>query len=297
MSSVVTPSYSRDYLNREDWLTARKGGIGGSDAAAILKKSKWDSPWSVWAEKVGVFRKQIEEQYLVIGKLMEPVLMKLYKMDTGCNVANPGDFRIFWGSEGYQFATIDMIDDAGIIVEGKTAGGGAGEDWKGGPPLAYQIQVQHQMKVMEAGRARIAVLFGSPYFHFRIYEVDRNDRFIDLMTSVQGEFWSLVETGIPPEVDGSEATSGVLRSLSREEGKVIEFDPAVLLDLDRQREDAKAQIEYYSDIRAKAENSIKALMGDAEIALVNGAKVYSFKADSNGTRRFLRTLKTRGLPV
>lgn len=296
MDVVVAP-YSRDYLNREDWLTARKGGIGGSDAAAILKKSKWDSPWSVWAEKTGVYRKQIEEQYLVIGKLMEPVLAKLYTMETGFEVANPGDFRIFWGDENYQFATIDMIDESEIIVEGKTAGGGAGADWKDGPPLAYQIQVQHQMKVLGAERARIAVLFGSPYFHFRIYEVDRNERFIDLMTRVQGEFWTLVEKAIPPEIDGSDATTNVLKNLPREEGKVIEFDRDVLQEIDRQREEAKRQVEFFSEVQAKSENTIKALMGDAEIALVNGAKIYSFKADKRGTRRFLRTLKTWGLPV
>lgn len=288
---------SKDYLNREDWLAARKGGIGGSDAAAILKKSRWDSPWSIWAEKTGVYRKVIEEQYLVIGKLMEPVLAKLYSMETGCDVANPGDFRIFWGEEKYQFATIDMVDDSDIIVEGKTAGGGAGADWKDGPPLGYQIQVQHQMKVMNAERARIAVLFGSPYFHFKIYEVDRNERFVDLMTRVQGEFWMLVENEIPPEIDGSEATTEVLRNLPREEGKVIELDRDVIQEIDRQREEARRQVKFFSEVQARAENTIKSLMGDAEVALVNGAKIYSYKADKQGTRRFLRTLKTWGMAV
>ncbi len=288
---------SKDYLNREDWLSARKGGIGGSDAAAILKKSKWDSPWSVWAEKTGVYRKVIEEQYLVIGKLMEPVLAKLYSMETGCDVANPGDFRIFWGEEKYQFATIDMVDDSDIIVEGKTAGGGASVDWKDGPPLGYQIQVQHQMKVMNAERARIAVLFGSPYFHFKIYEVDRNERFVDLMTRVQGEFWTLVENEIPPEIDGSEATTEVLRNLPREEGKVIELDRDLIQEIDRQREEARRQVKFFSEVQARAENTIKSLMGDAEVALVNGAKIYTYKADKQGTRRFLRTLKTWGMSV
>lgn len=285
---------STNYGNREDWIAARAGGIGGSDAAAIMRKSDWASPWSVWAEKTGVYRRHIDEQFLLIGKMVEPVLAKLYEIETGNFAKNPGDFRIFWGDESFQFATIDMIDDKKIIVEAKTVGGGAGGKWKDEPPVAYQIQCQHQMKVMGAERARLAVLFGSPYFHFRVFEVARNDRFIDLMTQVQREFWGMVEGNTPPEVDGDAATTDVIKNLPRADGKEVELDPSVLLELDRQREEARLQVEVYAAAQAKAENSIKLLMGDADTALVNGSRVYSFKANKNGTRRFLRLLKEKG---
>ena len=40
-----------DGLSREEWLRYRKQGIGGSDVAAILGISKWNSAISLWLNK------------------------------------------------------------------------------------------------------------------------------------------------------------------------------------------------------------------------------------------------------
>ena len=36
---------------REEWLKARKLGLGGSDMAAVLGLSPWRSPIDVWLDK------------------------------------------------------------------------------------------------------------------------------------------------------------------------------------------------------------------------------------------------------
>ena len=41
------------YKNREEWLQARKSGIGASDAAAILEISPWGTKTQLWEEKTG----------------------------------------------------------------------------------------------------------------------------------------------------------------------------------------------------------------------------------------------------
>jgi predicted phage-related endonuclease len=41
-----------DQVNRADWLEWRRGGIGGSDVAAILGVSPWRTEFDVWASKV-----------------------------------------------------------------------------------------------------------------------------------------------------------------------------------------------------------------------------------------------------
>jgi len=41
------------YPNREEWLQARKAGIGASDAAAILEISPWVPKIQLWEEKTG----------------------------------------------------------------------------------------------------------------------------------------------------------------------------------------------------------------------------------------------------
>lgn len=42
-------------MSREEWLVRRRKTIGGSDAAGIVGLSKWASPFSVWADKTGLY--------------------------------------------------------------------------------------------------------------------------------------------------------------------------------------------------------------------------------------------------
>ena len=44
---------------RQEWLQARKLGIGGSDVAAILGLSKYKSPYQLWLDKTS--RAEVEE--------------------------------------------------------------------------------------------------------------------------------------------------------------------------------------------------------------------------------------------
>ena len=40
-------------MNRQEWLKARRAGIGGSDVSAIAGLNKWKSPVAVYLDKVG----------------------------------------------------------------------------------------------------------------------------------------------------------------------------------------------------------------------------------------------------
>ena len=280
---------STEYASREEWLQARTAGIGGSDAPAVLKQSTWATPYSVWAEKRGLIKpEQIENQRLLIGHVLEPAIAKLYELETGDETHDPGDFRIFEGEERFQIATLDRMSDRVPIVELKTAGNS--RDWKNGPPLNYQIQVQHQMAVMEADRAVIACLFGSPTFHFAAFEIERNTRFITAMTKAERAFWDMVQNEEAPEIDDSDVTRAALQRFPFEKGKAIDL-PGDFGPLDIRREKVKRLIQRLTRIQTGIENQIKALMGDAEIGLLSGRPAFTWKGDSKGTRRFLSVLK------
>lgn len=280
---------STEYASREEWLQARTAGIGGSDAPAILRKSTWASPYSVWAEKRGLVRpEQVENQRLVIGHVLEPAIAKLYELETGDETTDPGDFRIFTGEERFQFATLDRISNRIPVVELKTAGNSG--DWKNGPPLNYQIQVQHQLSVVGADRGVIAVLFGSPTFHFAAFEIERNDRFIVAMTNAERVFWEMVESDESPEVDESEATRNALQRFAFAKGKEIEL-PGEIGSLTYRLRKVKRLADRMHEIQTGIENRIKAVMGEAEIGLLSGRPAYTWKGDKKGTRRFLSVLK------
>lgn len=286
---ILPHNRSTEYATREEWLQARTAGIGGSDAPAILRKSSWATPYSVWAEKRGLIRpEQVESQRLLIGHVLEPAIAKLYELETGDETTDPGDFRIFEGEEKFQIATLDRLSDRVPIVELKTAGHSG--EWRNGPPLAYQIQVQHQMAVVGADRAVIAVLFGSPTFQFAAFEVERNDRFILAMTNAERAFWEMVEGDEAPEVDESEATRATLQRFGFERGKEIEL-PGEIGVLTQRLRKVKRLADRMNEIQTGIENRIKAHMGDAEIGLLSGRPAFTWKGDKKGTRRFLSVLK------
>ncbi len=58
--------------------------IGGSDAAGVLGKSRWDTPLSVWAEKTGQYIKpEVESEASELGKELEDYVAKRFARKTG----------------------------------------------------------------------------------------------------------------------------------------------------------------------------------------------------------------------
>ena len=56
MTSVLqfdTAEHLGLFADREQWLEVRKGGIGGSEVAAICGLSKWESAYTLWLRKTG----------------------------------------------------------------------------------------------------------------------------------------------------------------------------------------------------------------------------------------------------
>ena len=72
---------------RDDWLAWRRGGIGGSDIAAILSLSPWQSPWSLWADKTGLAADTHENEAMEAGRWLELAIGPWFADRTGLHVA------------------------------------------------------------------------------------------------------------------------------------------------------------------------------------------------------------------
>ena len=77
-------------------------------------------------------------------------------------------------------------------------------------PAHYYAQVQHYMAVTGLDLWYVAVLAGGQKFY--LYTVPRSKAYIEEMIRAEQDFWELVQTGQPPELDGSEASA---RAVSR----------------------------------------------------------------------------------
>ena len=70
-------------MTREEWLQERKKGIGGSDAAVVIGKSKWKNNVELWEEKTG--RKETpdisDKSYVQYGIQAEEYIRQMFALN------------------------------------------------------------------------------------------------------------------------------------------------------------------------------------------------------------------------
>src|SRR5205823_13949319 len=58
-----------------EWHAARARGLGGSEIAAVLGLSPWESKFSLWHRKMGLASPVVETDEMYWGKLHEPTIL------------------------------------------------------------------------------------------------------------------------------------------------------------------------------------------------------------------------------
>ena len=80
---------STENLSYEDWLEARKQGIGGSDASVVCGVSRYKSPVELWMEKTGQLPSQEAGEAAYWGNLLESLVREEFTKRTGISVTKP----------------------------------------------------------------------------------------------------------------------------------------------------------------------------------------------------------------
>jgi putative phage-type endonuclease len=180
-----------------EWLAARRKGVGGSDAAAIVGLSPWRTSLEVYLDKIGELVTD-ETPDMRRGTLLEPVVLQMYADETGRFVHKPSGI-ITNPKMPFALANLDGIASDVIAVEAKTARThtGWGEPGTSDIPLVYLCQVQHYLMVSELSHADVAVLFGD--FEFAIYPVEPDPEFQSMLMELEAAFWEMVKSRTPPD--------------------------------------------------------------------------------------------------
>ena len=77
---------------KESYATSRAGGIGGTDAAAILGLSPWKRPIDIYAGKVNPgAQAELDKELLWWGNALEPIVRGRYQERYGVQVVAPSD--------------------------------------------------------------------------------------------------------------------------------------------------------------------------------------------------------------
>jgi len=277
-------------MERSEWLEQRKKCIGASEAAAILGESDWQSPYSVWASKVGDVDTITESERMYWGKVLEPPIADRFTEWAEENIPRFGGI---WGDgetlhthSKYPFigASPDRFvcdhDGENIgVLEIKTTDGRNKADWTDEPPIAYQIQIQQQLFVTGLKQAWLAVLIGGN--EFRVYEIEANERFQAVLVKQLSHFWNdYVLTGTPPPADGSAATSRAIALLHPQDtGAEIELEPDAWLPKLEQLERIRKAQKRLEDHESVILNELKSVISDSTFAHV-GDKTVSYKTQT-----------------
>ena len=262
-------------LSREEWLRYRKCGIGGSDVAAILGISKWNSAISLWLDKTNQTNEPVEEnEAMQWGTIMEPIIRNHFAEVTGKTVVEV-KAMLQHPEHPFMLADVDGLttDDEGnpAILEIKTASEYKRSEWENDIPAYYQTQVQHYLCVTGVQKAFVAVLIGGN--SFKVYEVDADAEIQSMLIAVEKDFWNKVQNMIRPEMDGSDAAKNLLDSLYRGgiEEQIVMPDEAIeyvdaYIEACAEEDNAKAK-------KQEASNHIKEIMGDYDKATCLGHSI------------------------
>ena len=102
-------------LSREQWLTLRKRGIGGSDAAIACGLSRWKSPLDLYLDKTSPDTEEQGNEAMYWGTVMEPVLRSEFSKRTGLKVDSV-PFMFSCQEYPFMMANIDGIVHEAEVV-------------------------------------------------------------------------------------------------------------------------------------------------------------------------------------
>lgn len=252
-------------MTEEQWLEARRAGIGGSDAAAIAGLSKWKTPMSVYLDKIGQAPKEDSSSEAAYwGHIHEETVAREFSKRTGKKVRRR---KAILQHPDYPFmlANVDRLivgERAGL--ECKTASEYFKDEWDGEEvPDAYLVQCQHYMAVTGLRSWWIAVLIGGNKFVYK--KVERDEELITYLIQIEKEFWeNHVMNDIPPMFDGSEASTDLLTHMypiGLEDEKEL---PLAANELIEQYKKAKAEVKEAEKRLKDAENQLKGMLGEYE---------------------------------
>lgn len=186
-----------DALGNAGTPEERRTGLGGSDAAAALGLSPWQTPYDLWEQKTGIAPPVEETEPMLWGKLLEDVIRREYARRTGHDV-QPVKEMMRHPEHPWMFAHVDGAVSNGAILEVKTTrdARGWGEPGTSELPDHYLVQVHHYLAVANVQVCDVAVLFGGQ--DLQLYQVERDAEIEQRLIDSEADFWRHVIDAEPP---------------------------------------------------------------------------------------------------
>lgn len=200
-------------ISHEEWLNLRKKSIGGSDAGALMDMNPYQSPISLYADKMELSKPKESNEAMRLGTDLEDYVARRWTEKTGKRVRND---NFMYQDDEFEFITANIDRDVvgeNAGLECKTMSSFAKYDLEGGEvPAMYYAQCQHYMMVKGYDKMYLAILvLQRGLYHF---EIERDEDFISQLRDAEVSFWrEHIEKKQMPAPDGSDSSMETLREL------------------------------------------------------------------------------------
>lgn len=275
-----------------EWHAARENGLGGSEAAAMLGLSPWESPYSLWHRKAGLIGPIEQTDGMKWGNRFEDDIVEEFEeRHPELLVVQAGTYRNT--ERPWQIANPDrlFVSRSGIWrgLEIKTAL--RSDDW--GPadsdevPIYYRAQTMHYMDTLGLEEFILAVLFLSSWT-YREYRITYDAHDAQVMREAAIAFMDSLVLGIPPDLDDHEETYRAVKArVEGRSGEQVEI-PAPLAAAYN-----GACAKYAEAVAEKrlASSRVLVAIGSGKHAVCNGLPVATRAVKADGTTHSLQPAK------
>jgi putative phage-type endonuclease len=264
-------------MKREDFLNARRAGIGGSDVGAILGLSKFSSPVDVWLSKTG--RKPVDYESTLpqrFGMFGEAFVAQEYTAKTGLDVVRYNK-QLVHSEHSFILGNVDRL----VIPAGKSiahhmgqirtdrgmeakcvsayAGGEWGDDESDDVPPFYLAQCAWYRILTGCTYWDLAALIGNHRFEVYQFATDRDLE--QMLVAVAVEFWNKhVLADVPPAPRSAEDVAALFPKSEEGRKAIADAELAKRVEAIRARKDAIKSLE------SALEDDMVAVKGHMQVA-------------------------------
>lgn len=250
-----------------EWLQQRRARLGGSEIAAVLGLSPYESRFSLWHRKLDLVPPVADSPVMEWGRRLEGVVLDKFFEDHA-DLTHLGRGSWLHPEHDFMLASPDAIalGDTGLIVVDAKTGSDLGPEWGDSPPIWYVCQLRWYMEVLGAQEAWVAALLdGRTYREYRI-QPDPGDT--ALMVTEGRDFIASLAEGRRPNIDEHSQTYQVLRDLHPDIDPDV--DATVTAEIAGEYLDSILCAKQAESRLTGAKSRLLDAMGSARVALVEG---------------------------
>ena len=293
--------------SQDEWHKRRFNGIGGSEMAAVLGISKYQSVYDLWQVKTG--RKQAfnGNDATHWGQLLESAVAEEYARITGEKIRvsrkhyTSKDYPWLVGNVDRLILKNELHDTK--ILECKTCTDDSAVDedglkeWGQGNTYHPNFQINGSRKpsgtviatfkiyviapsdengimfITGYKETDLAVLFMRTR-DFRIYTIKRNEEIINAIIEKSAEFWRCVLTDTEPEMTDEDRLNRFTKTVPSEE--YIQAPSEDILQTVGMLKDIKDRINQLEEQKEQFEEEIKLYIGDKKGLMYDGKKLVTY---------------------